>query len=84
MNFSNQSDIAKLQNYIDEALKSKFKIAAEQDQIAALASAVKDDLQVEPKLFKKLVDLAFKSNAEEVFALNEQIEETYNSLNGVK
>lgn len=74
----NPSDKVKLKNFIDEAVRCKIKISDENESIKGLATEAAEKIEIEPKLFKQLVNLYFKNNfAEkqaEISALDSAIE----------
>lgn len=59
---NNKASKAKLQNFIDEAVRCKQRIADENESIKAIVEEGKDQIGVEPKVFKALVNLYFKNN----------------------
>lgn len=66
---------AKLQNYIDEAVRSKIKILDEQESIKTLRQSAVDAVAIDPKQFSLLVSMSFNNNYETKKAeLEEQIE----------
>lgn len=74
------SQRGRLQNYIDEAVRCKIKIADEQESIKGLREAAIDDLNIEPKMFNTLVTLFFNNNFEQKKAEIEKIEAAINAL----
>ncbi len=59
---NNPTDRAKLQNYIDEAVRCKHKILDENESIKTLRDSAVDELSIEPKMFNALVSLFFNNN----------------------
>lgn len=62
---NNMAERAKLQNFLDEAVRCKMRIADEQESIKGLRDAAVDDLNIEPKMFNMLVGLFFNNNFEQ-------------------
>lgn len=48
---------------LDEAVASLYRKQAEADLLKSIVENMKETLQMEPKLFKKLASIAYKSNA---------------------
>ena len=65
---------AKLQNYIDEAVRCKVKIMDENESIKTLKQAAVDDLQIDPKMFSHLTGLFFNNNFSEKHEELEQLD----------
>jgi hypothetical protein len=59
---NNPADKAKLKNYIDEAVRCKMKIADENESIKNITSEISEKIEIEPKLFKALVNVYHKNN----------------------
>lgn len=55
-------EMSKLQNYIDEAVRSKQKILDEQESIKTLRQSATDEVGIEPKMFNLLVSMFFNNN----------------------
>jgi hypothetical protein len=71
---NNLSDRAKLQNFIDEAVRSKSRIAAEQEQLKAIREAAVEDVGIEGKMFNQLTALFFNNNFSEKQAELEKLD----------
>ena len=56
---------AKLQSFIDEAVRCRMKILDEQESIKGIREAAVDDLNIQPKMFNTLVSLFFNNNFEQ-------------------
>lgn len=65
-------DRAKLKAAVEQGVASSYRTQAERDFISELAKEVKDKIGINPKLFKKLVKLSYKSNADQ---LNKETED---------
>jgi hypothetical protein len=61
----NPSMNAKLQNYIDEAVNCKQKILMENESIKTLRESAREELNIDPKVFGKLVGLYYNNNFEQ-------------------
>jgi hypothetical protein len=59
------SQRSRLMNYIDETVRCKTKILDEQESIRTLRDAAVEELNIEPKLFVALVNMAFNNNYEQ-------------------
>jgi hypothetical protein len=69
------SAAAKLQNYIDEAVRCKIKILDEQESIKTLRQSAVDEIAIDPKNFNNLVSYSFNNNFDQKKAeLEEQID----------
>lgn len=62
---NNSDSRAKLQNYIDEAVACKMRIADEQENIKALRELSLDKLGAAPKDFNAILKLVWKNDFEE-------------------
>lgn len=60
-----QTKRAKLQNYIDEVVRSKTRILDENETIKGLRDSAVEELNIKPKMFNTLVSLYFNNNFEE-------------------
>lgn len=76
----NPSDRAKLQNYVDEAVRCKTKILDEQESIKTLKESAVEKLAIEPKMFMTLVSLFFNNNFDQKKAEIEKIEMALEAL----
>lgn len=63
---NNSSDRAKLQNFIDEAVRCKIKIADENESIKVLREEAMDKIGVNPKDFNNMLKLFYNNNFSEV------------------
>lgn len=74
----NPSEMSKLQNYIDEAVRCKTKILDEQESIKTLRESAVSEVGIEPKMFNMLVSMFFNNNfdqkKEELSKLEEALE----------
>lgn len=71
---------AKLQNYIDEVVRSKTKILDENETIKTLRDTAVEELNIEPKMFSALVSLYFNNNFEQKRDELEKLEAAINAL----
>lgn len=71
---NNKSDRAKLQNFLDEAVRSKGRIAQEQEQLKAIKDAAIEDVGIEGKMFNQLTALFFNNNFSEKQAELEKLD----------
>lgn len=78
----NPSDAAKLQNYIDEAVRCRTKILDEQESIKTLRQSAVDEVAIEPKMFNALVGLFFNNNFDQKKAELTKLEEAIDALQG--
>ena len=51
---------------IQEAVNGKYRIAAEQDFIKDIAERAKEELELPPKFFNQLVNVAYRDNADKI------------------
>ena len=79
---NNPSDKSKLQNFLDEGVRCKTRVADENEAIKDLRETAKEDLGLDPKLFNQLVQIGFKNNylekQHEMSALDSAIEILFN------
>jgi hypothetical protein len=61
----NTTQRAKLQNYIDEAVRHKIKILDENEHIKSIREAAVEELSLQPKMFNLLVSVFFNNNFDE-------------------
>lgn len=73
---------AKLQNYIDEAVRAKTKILDENENIKQLRDTAVDDLNIEPKMFNVLVGLYFNNNFDQKMAELDKLQSALLALTG--
>lgn len=59
---NNASDRNKLQNFIDEAVRCKLRIADENESFKAIKEEAAEQLEVAPKLFNQLVKISFDNS----------------------
>ncbi len=71
---NNSSDRAKLQNFIDEAVRCKVKIADEQESIKGIRDVAVEQIGIEGKMFNQLCALFFNNNFSEKQAELEKLE----------
>lgn len=71
---NNSSDRSKLQNFIDEAVRCKVKIADEQESIKGLRETAMEEIGIEGKMFNQLTSLFFNNNFSEKQAELEKLE----------
>lgn len=62
---NNPSTRAKLQNYVDEAVRCKQKILEQQESIKTLKDSAVEELGIEPKMFGTMVSLYYNNNFDE-------------------
>ena len=62
---NNPSDRAKLQNFLDEAVRCKIRMKDEQDSISAMREDALIQLGCAPKMFAALVNIEFNQNFSE-------------------
>jgi len=62
-----------LKKAVEEGVNSKYRVQSETDLQKAIADRMKDEVQVPPKLFRRLVTLAYKANGDEVNAETEEL-----------
>lgn len=62
---NNKADRTALLNHIDEAVQLKQKIADHNESMKGIVDAIKEKVEIDPKLFKALVNISFKNNAVE-------------------
>ena len=75
---------SKLQNYIDEAVRSKQKILDENETIKSLRDSAVDELNIEPKMFSALVSLFFNNNFDQKKEEIEKLEAAIDALTNVR
>lgn len=73
---------SKLQNYIDEILRSKSKILDEQEHIRGIRDAAVDDLSIEPKMLNSLVGMFFNNNFDQKLEELNKLEEAIRLIQG--
>lgn len=73
---------SKLQNYIDEILRSKSKILDEQEHIRGIRDAAIDDLSIEPKMLNALVGMFFNNNFDQKLEELNKLEEAIRLIQG--
>ncbi len=73
---------SKLQNYIDEILRSKSKILDEQEHIRSIRDAAVDDLSIEPKMLNSLVGMFFNNNFDQKLEELNKLEEAIRLIQG--
>lgn len=78
--YNNLAERAKLQNYIDEAVRCKTRILDEQESIKTLRDSAVDELGIEPKMFSTLVSLFFNNNFDQKKAEIEKLEAVIDAL----
>ena len=71
---NNLSDRAKLQNFLDEAVRSKSRIAGEQEQLKAIRDAAVEAVGIEGKMFNQLTALFYNNNFSEKQAELEKLD----------
>jgi len=71
---------AKLQNYIDEIIRCKTKILDENESIKVLRDTAVEELNIEPKMMKVMVDLYFNNNFDQKLEETERMELLLNAL----
>lgn len=69
-----------LKNCIDEMVNSMTRVAAERDFQKDVVARIKDETQVNTKVFRKLAKVAFAANFSEEKTLNEEFEELYEEI----
>ncbi len=73
---------SKLQNYIDEILRSKSKILDEQEHIRSIRDAAVDDLSIEPKMLNSLAAMFFNNNFDQKLEELNKLEEAIRLIQG--
>lgn len=81
---ANSSDRSKLQNFLDEAVRCKMRMADENESIKVLREEAAEKLGLEPKLFNQLVKVAFNSSYSETRAEISALESAIEILFGDK
>lgn len=76
----NPADRAKLQNYVDEAVRCKTKILDQQESIKTLKDSAVEAVGIEPKMFNTLVSLFFNNNFDQKKEEIEKIEMALEAL----
>jgi translation elongation factor EF-G len=71
-----------LRGMIKEAAGSKTRQAAESDLQKAIRERAKEDLEVLPKQFNKLVKTYFEQNLKDIISDVEELAETYEDIFG--
>ena len=75
---NNSANKSKMKNFIDEAVRCKQAIADKNEDIKAIAHEASEQINIDPKLFKQLVNITFKNNftekQAEINALDSAIE----------
>lgn len=75
---NNPADKAKLKSFIDEAVDSNIRLSAEKDHMKSIVAEAKEKIEIEPKLFRALVNLyaknSFAEKQAEIEALDTAIE----------
>lgn len=75
---NNPSDRSKLENFIQEAVDSKTRIASENELIKDIKEDAKEKIGLDPSLFNDLVRISFKHDhlktQEKISALDSAIE----------
>lgn len=71
---------AKLNSYIDEAVKIKTKIQSEQQMLKSLREAVVEELGLKASVFNSQVDMMFKNDYQERL---DKYEELYDMVHSV-
>jgi hypothetical protein len=56
---------SKLQNYIDEVVRTKTQILDKNEHIKSIKDVAVEELNIEPKMFAALVSLYFNNNFEQ-------------------
>jgi len=77
---NNASDRAKLQNFIDEAVRCKQKVADENESIKGLREEAVEKIGIEPKMFNALTKLFFNNDFAEKRADLEKLENAIDLL----
>jgi hypothetical protein len=83
LNSISPAQMTELKGNIKEAAGSLTRIAAERDLQKDIRESVKDEFEVEPKIFNKLVKAYYEQNLKEVVADTDTLVETYESIFGV-
>lgn len=76
----NKSQRAKLQSFIDEAVRCKTKILDENESIKGLRDSAVEELGIQPKMFSALVSLFFNNNFDEKLAEIGELETAIDGL----
>lgn len=71
---NNSADRAKLENFVDEAVRCKMKIADEQESIKGLREEAVEKTGIEPKMFNIWLSLKFNNNYTEKQTEVEKVE----------
>lgn len=71
---NNSKDRAVLQNFLDEAVRCKFRIADEQESIKAMREEAIEKTGIEGKMFNALVALFYNNNFDEKRAEIDKLE----------
>lgn len=62
---NNSADRSKLTNSIDEAVRLKQQIKDRNDDMKVIVDDIHEKVEIDPKIFKALVNISFKNNAAE-------------------
>jgi hypothetical protein len=81
---NNPSDRAKLQGFIDEAVRCKTRIADENESIKNLRDEAIDKLGIKGKKFNQLVKMYYNNNFTEIQMEAEELEMVIELLTGNK
>ena len=80
---TNPADLQKLKTMIIEASNSKLRIEAERDNIKAIKERAKDELEIKPKQFNRLLSTYHSQNFNQVITETEEFKEAYERVFGV-
>jgi uncharacterized coiled-coil DUF342 family protein len=69
-----------LRNAMVEISNSLTRIAAERDQIKSICDHVKEEIQVNPKLVRKLGSIYYKQNLTALVGETEEIKDLYEGI----
>jgi hypothetical protein len=76
--------ITELKGNIKESAGSLTRIASERDLQKEIRENVKDEFEVEPKVYNKLVKAYYEQNLKDVVSSTDELVETYEKIFGSK
>ena len=79
---SSPADIQKLKGMVDEAVNSKTRIQAENDQIKEIKDDIAETFELPKKIIGQMINTAYKQNLGEVEKDAEDLSELYEAIYG--
>lgn len=79
---TNPADLQKLKTMIIEASNSKVRIEAERDLIKDIKERAKEELEVKPKQFNRMLNAYHSQNFSQVITETEEFKDAYEKVFG--